>query len=131
MYYPTSDHNNGYLFTTGVTDESLLKWKLTIESTQLDKDYDSYDIKSPDKHEEIKSLEKFTNDLAVFLPLRKEIKNVKQQIDDREEPEMEITLQNCIGRKAFNSRNNLFYDFDERIIYIAGCNLIISDFNHQ
>ncbi len=50
MYYPTADHNNAFLFTTGVTDESVFKWKLTIESSQLDKDYDSYDIKSPDKH---------------------------------------------------------------------------------
>lgn len=31
-----------------------------------------------------------------------------------------------IGRKAFNRRNNLFYDYDERLIYIAGCNLIIT-----
>lgn len=64
--------------TTGITDEAVFKWRLTIENKELDKDYDNYDIKQPDKYHEIKSLEKFNNDLAVFLPLRKEIKNVKQ-----------------------------------------------------
>ncbi len=39
-------------------------------------------------------------------------------------------LENIIGRKAYNSRNNLFYDYDERAIYISGCNLIITDFNN-
>lgn len=37
-------------------------------------------------------------------------------------------LQNIIGRKAFNSRNNLFYDYDDRVIYISGANLVITDF---
>lgn len=32
---------------------------------------------------------------------------------------------NIIGRKAFNRHSNLFYDFDERLIYISGCNLVL------
>ena len=39
-----------------------------------------------------------------------------------------IFLENIIGRKAFHERNNLFYDYDERIVYIAGCNLVITDY---
>jgi len=37
-----------------------------------------------------------------------------------------LKLSRIIGRKAFNRRNNLFYDFDERLLYIAGSNLIIT-----
>jgi hypothetical protein len=47
-------------------------------------------------------------------------------VDDTKSPEVELKLQAIIGRKAYNRRNNLFYDFDERLVYIAGCNLIIA-----
>lgn len=47
-------------------------------------------------------------------------------MDDTKNPEVELKLQSIIGRKAFDRRNNLFYDYDERLIYIAGCNLVIT-----
>lgn len=34
---------------------------------------------------------------------------------------------NIIGRKAYNRLNNLFYDYNENIIYLAGCNLVITN----
>jgi hypothetical protein len=39
---------------------------------------------------------------------------------------VELKLITIIGRKAYNRRNNLLYDYDERLIYLAGCNLIIT-----
>ncbi len=36
-------------------------------------------------------------------------------------------MQNIIGRKAYNRLNNLFYDYDEKILYLGGCNLIITN----
>jgi len=38
---------------------------------------------------------------------------------------IELELRNIIGRKAYNRLNNLFYDYEENIIYLAGSNLII------
>jgi hypothetical protein len=49
-----------------------------------------------------------------------------RNVDDTRYPEVELKLQNIIGRKANTRRNNLFYDFDERLLYLAGCNLIIT-----
>ena len=40
---------------------------------------------------------------------------------------MSLVLENIIGRKAYNKLNNLFYDYDENIIYLAGCNLVITN----
>jgi len=37
----------------------------------------------------------------------------------------ELKLINIIGRTAFSRHSNLFYDFEERLIYISGCNLVI------
>ena len=40
-------------------------------------------------------------------------------------------MVNIIGRIAHNKRNNLYYDYDERIIYTSGCNLIISSIKEE
>lgn len=61
-----------------------------------------------------------------MLPLRQSIAEEAKNVDNINIPEVELKLKYIIGRKAFNRRNNLFYDFDERLIYIAGCNLIIT-----
>lgn len=72
------------------------------------------------------SKEKFKNLQNEQLPLRAGIADKVKNVDDTKIPEVELRLKSIIGRKAFNRRNNLFYDFDERLIYIAGCNLIIT-----
>ena len=48
------------------------------------------------------------------------------QVDEAGTPDYEIEMQGIIGRKAFGARTNLFYDFDERVIYTAGCNFVIA-----
>ena len=60
------------------------------------------------------------------MPLRSGISDKVKNVDDTKVPEVELKLKSIIGRKAFNRRNNLFYDYDERLIYIAGCNLILT-----
>ena len=49
------------------------------------------------------------------------------QVDEAGIPDYEIEMKGIIGRKAFSCRSNLFYDFDEMVIYTAGCNFVIVD----
>ena len=72
------------------------------------------------------SKDKFKNLYNELLPLRANTSEKLRNIDDTRQPEVELKLSRIIGRKAFNRRNNLFYDFDERLLYIAGSNLIIT-----
>lgn len=44
---------------------------------------------------------------------------------DLKEMPTELKLVNIIGRTAFCRHSNLFYDFEERLIYVSGCNLVI------
>jgi hypothetical protein len=62
------------------------------------------------------------------LPLRKKIADVLANTESggKGSP-ITLKLLNSVGRKAFNRLNNLFYDFNENIIYIDGCNLIITN----
>lgn len=52
--------------------------------------------------------------------------DIQMQGDDAGIPDYEIEMTGVIGRKAFGARQNLFYDFDERVIYITGCNFVIA-----
>lgn len=61
------------------------------------------------------------------MPLRNEVADVNKNIEDTKESNVNLVLENIIGRKAYNKLNNLFYDFDENIVYLAGCNLVITN----
>ncbi len=68
------------------------------------------------------------NKIDKNILIREGIKITQGQVDDSVKPEKELILQNIIGRKAFNYRNNLFYDYDDRAVYLSGANLVITDF---
>jgi hypothetical protein len=87
----------------------------------------AYPLDQPDLFSELVTKDKFTNLLNEVLPLRNEIAEVKQNIEDTKDSIVSLTLENIIGRKAYNKLNNLFYDYDENIIYLAGCNLVITN----
>ena len=95
------------------------------EDQYCDLDNMDYAPDQPDLFSELVTKDKFTNQLNEVLPLRNEISEVKQNIEDTKEAPVELQLNNIIGRKAYNRLNNLFYDYDENILYLAGCNLVI------
>ena len=63
--------------------------------------------------------------------MRAGIADKVKNVDDTRQPEVELKLTSIIGRKAFGRRNNLFYDYDERLIYFAGCNLIVTTLDDE
>jgi hypothetical protein len=120
-------HSNAeYMFTSGVVDECLMKWKLVEEQQFWDLDNLNYEKSQTDLFSELISKVKFKNLYNELLPLRASTGEKLRNVDDTRPPEVELRLQSIIGRKSYNRRNNLFYDFDERLLYIAGCNLIIT-----
>ena len=120
-------HQNAeFIFTSGILDEVIMKWKLCEEQQFWDLDNLGYQKRQSDLFAELISKDKFKNLQDELLPLRSGIADKSKNVDDTKSPEVELRLQSIIGRKAYNRRNNLFYDYDERLIYIAGCNLIIT-----
>ncbi|KAL4455920.1 hypothetical protein ABPG73_008674 [Tetrahymena malaccensis] len=117
--------NKTYLFTSGITDESIFKWKLKEEDQYWDLDNLTYKLDQPDIFAELVTKDKFSNLQNEVLPQRQETAETCSQIEDTKESPVELKLSNIIGRKSFNRYNNLFYDYDENILYLAGCNLVI------
>lgn len=108
-----------------------MKWKLNEEQQFWDLDNLNYEKRQIDLFGELISKDKFKNLYNELLPLRAGISDKTKNVDDTKIPDVELKLQSIIGRKGFNRRNNLFYDSDERLIYIAGCNLIITTLEEE
>ena len=69
-------------------------------------------------YSEIQPLEEFLNFQSQNLNLRETInENAIQNVQEEDSHKYELHLQAVIGRKAFTRRNNLFYDYDQRIVY--------------
>jgi len=116
-----------YMYSSGVHDGCIMQWKLIREEDHWDADYmdlNLEDVESNNYLSELPPRDTFENLLNEILPLRHQVSEMRQNADEVDVPELELELEAIIGRKAFDRRNNLFYDFDERIIYSAG-NLIV------
>lgn len=46
-------------------------------------------------------------------------------VDNSRENKIGLELKSILGRRAHDRHSNLFYDYDEKILYIAGTNLVI------
>ncbi|EGR31153.1 hypothetical protein IMG5_116830 [Ichthyophthirius multifiliis] len=139
-YINQLEYQNNNLFSTGIKDECIMKWKITQENPFWDFDnlnYDFFDEQeaaiSPEQKilSEILPKEQFESLLKNVLPLRNQIADAITNIDKEHNTSPCLQLINIIGRKAHNRHQNLFYDFDERFIYIAGSNLIIHTISEQ
>ena len=57
--------------------------------------------------------------------MREEIyEDVISNIEEADQISYDLSLKAIIGRKAFTRRNNLFYDYDDNIIYFASTQVI-------
>lgn len=90
--YKARDKNRKDLFTTGLSDEAILKWRLDEESPYWDIDNFDHDIDQIDVFSEIVPQDKFKNLKEELLPLRTGILEVQSFVDDSTQPEYEIFL---------------------------------------
>jgi hypothetical protein len=70
------------LFTTGIFDECIMKWRLDQEKPNWDIDNITHQLDQQDVFSEIITKERFNAMVEVTLPLRNEIFDVIQNVDD-------------------------------------------------
>ena len=90
--YTAKDKNKKDLFTTGLSDEAILKWRLDEESPYWDVDNLDHDIDQIDVFSEMIPEDKFNNLMTELLPLREEINDIQNNVEESTEPEYEIYL---------------------------------------
>jgi hypothetical protein len=90
-------------------------WEMDFNKFSADR------IKS-DPFAEIPTLEKFKTLIAEIWNHRLEVAEFNQNINQEEfaDPACELELETVIGRRAYDRRNNIKIDCQDRIIYPAG-----------
>ena len=117
--------NLRYLYTTGISDQCVIQWRIKQEWKLWDLDLLPHDRNTKDLYSEIMTKQKFSNLCDNILPLREDIyEDVIANIENTDEFSHDLTLKAVIGRRAFTRRNNLFYDYDGRIIYVASTQIV-------
>ena len=117
-----------FLFSAGAHDGCIMQWKLINEESQWDADYTNFNSeRERETVMESSHYETFRSLSTEIFPLRNRISDVCKGAQSIDEPEIELELETVIGRKAFDRKNNLYYDFDERIIYSMGNLIIVHD----
>lgn len=119
------ESKGSYLFSTGIHDGCVMQWKFIEEEEQWEADFRDFNLDQNDPFLELPTKDEFSKLINETLPRRHQVYEIQQNLDDTAEPEISLELDAVIGRKAFNRRNNLYYDFYERIIYSAGTLLVM------
>ena len=78
----TTAKNTDYLFTSSITDECIMKWKLIQEEQHWDLDHIEYQIDQPDLYSELVTKDKFNNLQSEVLPLRANIAEAKSNVEE-------------------------------------------------
>lgn len=79
----TNKKNQDYLFTTGIHDECIFKWKFIYEELLWDLDNLEYQSNHPDIFSEIIPRQQFNEVIEKELPLRKKISDVLLKVEPR------------------------------------------------
>ena len=74
-------NNEVLLFTTGIDDECIMKWRMELEGYLQDKDYKNNNTEENDYFSEVKPADKFQNDCENILTIRQELNEIKDQVD--------------------------------------------------
>ncbi len=104
-----------HLFSTGINDECIFKWKVELE--HLPSEFDNYaqGVETKDIYGEIRPYWDYRRDSVVDMIAGEDGRSA-------------LRLLRIIGRRAADRRNTLRFDRKARVLYILGCNLVIKDF---
>jgi WD40 repeat protein len=109
--------NEALLFTTAIGERVILQWQVRGEEKNWDYDYLGYLIPS-DPFKETLSRDQFYRALTEVWTPRRDLKREPNE-------EIHLKVQSVMGRRAYDRRNNLFYESQDRIIYSAGPHIIL------
>ena len=108
------------LFTTSIYNENIFEWEIVMGKKEWELDHKDYKMDIDDIFlRGIERKEEYLKIVNEMLPLRNEIVELSQNIDSSMQPELCMTLEKIIGRKAFNRRKNLFYTEDNHLVFSA------------
>jgi hypothetical protein len=124
MVMYTDIFEDKFVMSTSLQDQCIIQWRVEFEDQDWEMDFNKFAperIKS-DPFAEIPTQEKFNTLINEQWNNRLEVAEFNQNINQDEfaDPACELELETVIGRRAFDRRNNLKMDCNDRIVYPAG-----------
>ena len=117
------DGDDQWLLLSSVSDEAILKYKLVYDDCRwnLDYLYTNPTLVLEDPFQEFPSREKFSTLLTEKWSARASIGKSRPP----GEAQMDLQVSWVFGRRAFDRRNNLKFDYLKRVVYSSGTMLIL------
>lgn len=109
------------MFITGNNDQCICQFRVEYEDQDWELDFNNFVSDYSDPFGEIPPYNKFVVYTNEIWQQRLDLAEVQQNIDSEEfkDPACEFELEHVIGRRAYDRRNNVKIDCQERILYSA------------
>jgi hypothetical protein len=109
------------VFVTGNNDQCILQYRVEYEDQDWELDFNNFLPDIEDPYGEIPNYARFIAQSTEVWVQRLELVDLQQNIDQTEysNPACELELEYIIGRRAFDRRNNIKIDCQDRILYSA------------
>jgi hypothetical protein len=120
------DFQNPLMFTSALQDQCILQWKIEFEDQSWELDYNDVVQDKLDPFAEVPGQDKFTTLNKEVWSERRDISEIRQSKSQKKQVQesVHLELDQVIGRRAFDRRNNVKVDVKDRIVYIAGSMIV-------
>ena len=112
-----STNDEKFIFTNSSIDQCVIQWYLMEEDCMWDLDFYPLSKDIPDPFMDIINKGEYKSIQKTLWKDRNNICDIYNQPFDDKINDIDINLFRIYGRKAFDKRNNLKYDNDNRLIY--------------
>ena len=107
-----------FIFTSSSVDQCIIQWLLMDEDCMWDLDFYPLSKDIPDPFMDIINEGEYKSMQKTIWKDRSSISEIyNQKFDDKIANKIDIDLLRIYGRRAYDKRNNLKYDNDNRLIY--------------
>jgi hypothetical protein len=109
------------VFVTGNNDQCIIQYRVEFDQIEWELDFNNFLSEAPDPFNEIPPMSKFMQLSSEIWSQRLYLADIHQNIDriENEDPTCSLELEYIIGRRAYDRRNNIKIDCQERILYPA------------
>lgn len=121
------------MFITGNNDQCILQYRVEYEDQDWELDFNNFLPDIPDPFGEIPNYSKFVSLVNEIWHQRLELAEIQQNLDQEEfkDPTCELELEHVIGRRAYDRRNNVKIDCQDRILYSASSLMVFLQDNQD
>lgn len=121
------------VFISGNNDQCILQYRVEYEDQDWELDFNNFIKEIDDPFGEIPNFDDFKELTEEIWPQRLNLPEIQQNIDQNEykEPACELELEHIIGRRAFDRRNNVKIDCQQRILYNVSSLIVFMSNNEE